>query len=671
MKRNDWAGGFWAKAAAFFLAVVLVPVLLSYGAALAFSYSGELRGDFYESSICSSAVYREMSHVYDSYHYYVENGQSGVLEKYDDWYPADDRSTNVRFSIEDEAGTILFDNHRTGDVPVTGWWGEMAQDGVVFRSYIAVDYPAQDSIYRARDFYYTMKRLAPHAAAVVLACAAAELFFLVFLARAAGRRPGREEAVAGWQEKLPFDLYVLLLLGGGGVLVVAAVESAESRVDRYDPIVLALLLAFAALAYALFLAFWMTLCTRVKLGRWWENTVCCWLLRLCRRILRWCWRVLCRAWGALADFVRGIPLVWRTAVGCCVIGVLLIAFESNHAAGPLLLTLLVLSVAACLFSMQLRRLQKGGEALAAGDLTSKVDTSRMYFDLKRHGENLNAISRGMSIAVEQRLKSERLKTELITNVSHDIKTPLTSIVNYVDLLQREHTPEQEREYLAVLDRQAHKLKKLTVDLVEIVQGVDGQHSLPHRAAERARAGRPDGGRVRRKAVRCAARAGGDAAGRGALLPVRRRADVARAGQSPLERLQVCLRGHAALHRGEARGRDGGVLVQEHLARCAQHRPRRADGALCARGQLAHDRGQRAWAEHRQEPCGAAEGHVLHRHRRRPVQGRLRPAAHGVTISTQSLKKGLKKIKAQNKRPPAMLGSSQERGGLFLCLICGS
>lgn len=142
MKRNDWAGGFWAKAAAFLLAVVLVPVLLSYGAALAFSYSGELRGGFYESSICSSAVYREMSHVYDSYHYYVENGQTEVLAKYDDWYPADDRYTNVRFSIEDEAGTILFDNHRTGDIPVTGWWGEMAQDGVVFRSYIAADYPA-------------------------------------------------------------------------------------------------------------------------------------------------------------------------------------------------------------------------------------------------------------------------------------------------------------------------------------------------------------------------------------------------------------------------------------------------------------------------------------------------------------------------------------------------
>lgn len=482
MKRNDWAGGFWVKAAAFFLAVVLVPVLLSYGAALAFSYSGELRGDFYESSICSSAVYREMSHVYDSYHYYAENGQTEVLAKYDDWYPADDRYTNVRFSIEDEAGTILFDNHRTGDVPVTGWWGEMAQDGVVFRSYIAVGYPAQDSVYWALRIYDVMAELAPNAAVVVTVCALAELFFLVFLARAAGRRVGREEAVAGWQEKIPFDLYAVVVLGGSAMLVAAAASGTENTFG-FEPIMIAAVLACCAAAYALFLAFWMTLCARVKLGRWWENTVCCWLLRLCRRFLRWCWRVLCRAWGALAGFVRGIPLVWRTAVGCCAVSVLLIAFESNHAAGPLLLTLLVLSVAACLFSMQLRRLQKGGEALAAGDLTSQVDTSHMYFDLKRHGENLNAISRGMSIAVEQRLKSERLKTELITNVSHDIKTPLTSIVNYVDLLQREHTPEQEREYLAVLDRQAHKLKKLTVDLVEMSKASTG--NIPCHIARRS------------------------------------------------------------------------------------------------------------------------------------------------------------------------------------------
>lgn len=483
MKRNDWAGGFWAKAAAFLLAVVLVPVTLVYGAAFALSYGGELRGDFYESSICSSAVYREMSHVYDSYHYYAENGQTEVLAKYDDWYPADDRSTNVRFSIEDEAGAILFDNHRTGDIPVTGWWGEMAQDGVVFRSYIAADYPAQDSVYWALRIYDVMAEFAPNAAVVVTVCALAELLFLVFLARAAGRRVGREETVAGWQEKIPFDLYAAVVLGGSAMLVAAAASGTENTFQGFEPIMIAAVLACCAAAYALFLAFWMTLCARVKLGRWWENTVCCWLLRLCRRILRWCWRVLCRAWGALAGFVRGIPLVWRTAVGCCVIGVLLFALESNHADGLLLALLAVLSVAACLLSMQLRRLQKGGEALAAGDLTSQVDTSHMYFDLKRHGENLNAISRGMSIAVEQKLKSERLKTELITNVSHDIKTPLTSIVNYVDLLQREHTPEQEREYLAVLDRQAHKLKKLTVDLVEMSKASTG--NIPCHIARRS------------------------------------------------------------------------------------------------------------------------------------------------------------------------------------------
>lgn len=483
MKRNDWAGGFWAKAAAFLLAVVLVPVTLVYGAAFALSYGGELRGDFYESSICSSAVYREMSHVYDSYHYYAENEQTEVLAKYDDWYPADDRSTNVRFSIEDEAGAILFDNHRTGDIPVTGWWGEMAQDGVVFRSYIAADYPAQDSVYWALRIYDVMAEFAPNAAVVVTVCALAELLFLVFLARAAGRRAGREETVAGWQEKIPFDLYAAVVLGGSAMLVAAAASGTEDTFQGFEPIMIAVVLACCAAAYALFLAFWMTLCVRVKLGRWWENTVCCWLLRLCRRILRWCWRVLCRAWGALAGFVRGIPLVWRTAVGCCVIGVLLFALESNHADGLLLMLIALLSVAACLLSMQLRRLQKGGEALAAGDLTSQVDTSHMYFDLKRHGENLNAISRGMSIAVEQKLKSERLKTELITNVSHDIKTPLTSIVNYVDLLQREHTPEQEREYLAVLDRQAHKLKKLTVDLVEMSKASTG--NIPCHIARRS------------------------------------------------------------------------------------------------------------------------------------------------------------------------------------------
>ena len=482
MKSKAWARSFWVKAAAFFLAVALVPVGIVYGAAYAYSYSGELRMDFYETDLCSNAAFREMSGIYDTYRYYAENGQTDIYEKFPDWYPADDRSTNLRFAMEDETGSVLYDNHREGDIPIDSW--ETAQNdrsSVIFRLYVAADYPAQDGIYWAREFYNTMASLAPNAAADVLTYALAELVLLVFLARAAGRRPGREEAAAGWQEKIPFDLYTLVVLGG--CCGCAAVLENFDYHSCTEPVVAAGFLACLAAAYALFLAFWMTLCARVKLGQWWENTVCWRLIKLCLRVLKWCRRAVCRVWSAFTGFVRGIPLVWRTALGCCMVSVLLIAIESNHAYGALLLALLVLSVAACAFSMQLRRLQRGGEALAEGDLTSQVDTSRMYFDLKRHGEDLNAISRGMSIAVEQRLKSERLKTELITNVSHDIKTPLTSIVNYVDLLQREHTPEQEKEYLAVLDRQAHKLKKLTVDLVELSKASTG--NIPCRPARRS------------------------------------------------------------------------------------------------------------------------------------------------------------------------------------------
>jgi len=483
MKGNEWTRGFWVKAAAFFLAVALVPVTLVYGAVFVLSYSGELRGDFYGSGLCSSAVYEEIRGIYGSYDYYVENGQADIYENFKDWYPSDDRYTNVRFSIEDKGGKLLFDNHRDGDVPVTGWEREIERNGVVFRQYIAADYPAQDSVYWAREFYNTMTRLAPHALAAVIAAAFAELFLLVFLARVAGRRAGREEATAGWQEKIPFDLYTALAFCGCAACIGLVWEAIGNNMNYIAPVSIAAILACCTAAYALFLAFWMTLCARVKLGRWWENTVCCWLLRLCWRFLRGGRRVLRRVWGALAGFVRGIPLVWRTAAGCCILSVLVLVLWSNRAGGLLLLLMLVLSVAACFLAMQLRRLQKGGEALAEGDLTSQVDTSHMYFDLKRHGEDLNAISRGMGIAVEQRLKSERLKTELITNVSHDIKTPLTSIVNYVDLLQREHTPEQEKEYLAVLDRQAHKLKKLTVDLVEMSKASTG--NIPCHIARRS------------------------------------------------------------------------------------------------------------------------------------------------------------------------------------------
>ena len=95
-------------------------------------------------------------------------------------------------------------------------------------------------------------------------------------------------------------------------------------------------------------------------------------------------------------------------------------------------------------------------------------------ELKRHAANLNSVQQGIQQAVEEKMKSERLKTQLITNVSHDIKTPLTSIVNYVDLLKKEEMPsDSAREYLEVLDRQSQRLRKLTEDLVEASKASTG------------------------------------------------------------------------------------------------------------------------------------------------------------------------------------------------------
>ncbi len=122
--------------------------------------------------------------------------------------------------------------------------------------------------------------------------------------------------------------------------------------------------------------------------------------------------------------------------------------------------------------------------MAQGNLSYKIDVDKMFWECRKHGENLNRIGEGMSRAVDERMKSERLKTELITNVSHDIKTPLTSIINYVDLLSKEELyNDKAAEYLEVLNRQSSKLKKLIEDLVEASKASSGNMSVDSQQLE--------------------------------------------------------------------------------------------------------------------------------------------------------------------------------------------
>ena len=126
----------------------------------------------------------------------------------------------------------------------------------------------------------------------------------------------------------------------------------------------------------------------------------------------------------------------------------------------------------------MRRLREAAHHLAEGDLEYQVDKKGLFLDLAKHADDLNSISHGMSKAVEEKMKSERFKTELITNVSHDIKTPLTSIINYVDLLKKEEiNNEKASEYIEVLDRQSSRMKKLIEDLVEASKAATGAMKL--------------------------------------------------------------------------------------------------------------------------------------------------------------------------------------------------
>lgn len=123
-------------------------------------------------------------------------------------------------------------------------------------------------------------------------------------------------------------------------------------------------------------------------------------------------------------------------------------------------------------------LKQGMRAVAGGDLDHQIDTQNMSGTNREMGEELNRVRDGLKAAVETEMKSERLKTDLITNVSHDIKTPLTSIINYVDILKREHIEDEKiAGYIEILDKKSQRLKQLTEDLVEASKISSGNITL--------------------------------------------------------------------------------------------------------------------------------------------------------------------------------------------------
>ena len=293
------------------------------------------------------------------------------------------------------------------------------------------------------------------------------LALVIFLLCAAGHKEGVEGIHLNWVDRIPLDLYLALALAIGSCVLMLGINA--TGVDFVPAVILlAILLALAVL---LVMSVLMTLSTRFKSGAFWKNTLVyrclCLLFRMGKGLkdgLSYCAKHLHLYWQAGLIFAGVTLLEFLVVAAFGSESICVIWFLAKLVETPLLVLILI----------SLQKLKAGGEALAEGNLNASVDLRHMYGVLKHHGENLNSIAQGMQKAVQQQLKSERFRTDLITNVSHDIKTPLTSIVNYVDLLKKEDVqPEKAKEYIAVLDRQSARLKKLTEDLVEASKASSG------------------------------------------------------------------------------------------------------------------------------------------------------------------------------------------------------
>ena len=292
----------------------------------------------------------------------------------------------------------------------------------------------------------------------------------VYLVSAAGHKKDQKQVQGSFLCKVPADLFTVICLAAESSLAVGiSLLGNAGSPDNY-------VFYAAAMFFLLLCGGWLALgylldfAVRIKLGKWWRNTL---IYKVLRSIYRG-WNKVGEnksiLWKGLAIFlgVNFLEVLIFVVFGVDYSKIMIVWFAEKA----------VILFAGGEILIQMKRLQEGGKHIAEGDMDYQIDTEHMLPALKEHAADLNRINEGVSKAVNEKMKSERFKTELITNVSHDIKTPLTSIINYVDLLEKEEIPnENAKEYLEVLERQSARLKKLIEDLIEASKASSGSLSV--------------------------------------------------------------------------------------------------------------------------------------------------------------------------------------------------
>lgn len=403
----------------------------------------------------------------------------------EEWTPGEERQTAATTPTPEPTGTpryvpeptaeptvktVYLTQDRTGEIHEFDSLEErnswLKENTLHVHGYIPRDIVEGDQVWERLHFFekaYGLRRVLP---VLAVGSLLAGILLFLFLLAAAGHHKGEEGVRESFVDRIPFDLFTLLIMCAETIVINFGFGAGWN----FNAVGYTAMSALLLLAGLTFLLWCMSLAVRVRCGTVWRNNLISHL---------WHWLVkACKTLGSLLlRGLKALPMMgrWAAILAGMMLVELLLAVISGGSAGPLFfLHLLVLCPAALYIIWQLRKLRLAAHEIAQGDLNTTVDTKGMFLELKEHAEDLNAIRDGVGAAVEERMKSERFRTELITNVSHDIKTPLTSIVSYVDLLEKEElSNETAKGYVEVLSRQSARLKKLIEDLVDASKASTG------------------------------------------------------------------------------------------------------------------------------------------------------------------------------------------------------
>lgn len=307
---------------------------------------------------------------------------------------------------------------------------------------------------------------------------------LVYLLWSAGSSNSGEVRPGGLN-RIPLDIYAIVAVIGGYLLIVLLFYLSD-WVENEGPhpgnlsLLAVNLLAITLLGIGFLTAFAAQI--KVKGAYWWHHSATGWCCTRIGRGIRFLWR-------GCGKLIRMLPIIWQwlltagVMVSATAVSFLLYLVNIDRTLPEAFFFLVfLLSVLACIGIVlyggyAFGTLMAGAKRMSEGDLTCKIPTKYLIGSFRDFARQLNALSETAKVAAEHEMRSERMKSELITNVSHDIKTPLTSIINFVDLLQRPHTMEQEAEYLDVLSRQSARMKKLIEDLMDLSKANTGNMAV--------------------------------------------------------------------------------------------------------------------------------------------------------------------------------------------------